>query len=119
MDDDTELQSAREEVHKGIGRNLLLFQRAELSLKRLNALGALTGAPADLKELFAKQTAVFHGQTMGQQMKHFHENHCSGKEPFDEAGGETSGATITFGFSFTESGLDGGVRKRAQEEMLA
>lgn len=114
MDHETELQLAQAEVHKAIGRNLLLFQRAEHSLKHLNALGSLVAKPGQLHEMFAAQKADFETRPMGLQIAHFLKNHCIPQKPIEETLDGCNDTMIGFDMSFAKNDRD----RNAWEESL-
>jgi hypothetical protein len=59
-----ELDSARNEVFRKVGRNLLLFQELELDLRFLVTHGKFSGGIADMEEL-SKRREGNHMKTMG------------------------------------------------------
>jgi hypothetical protein len=118
MEEETELQSARDEVLRAIGRNLLLFQRAELMLKQLNAIGSFTSRGGEVQDTFAARKARFDKQTLGQQLKHLQENHFAERDPFEGPIDEADGSVNTIGFDFSLGVTDPEARKLAQDEMV-
>jgi len=117
MEEDTELQSARDAVLRAIGRNLLLFQRAELMLKWLNTIGSFTSRAGKAQEMFAKQKARFDKQTLGQQLNHLREHHFIEKDPTKDPIKDVDVVTIRFDFSLNEP--DPKARKDAQDNLVA
>jgi len=65
MDLEVELEKARNEVLRKIGRNMLLFQQMEYMLKYIVANSELSGNIDELKVNREKRTEKVRTQTMG------------------------------------------------------
>jgi len=118
MEEDIELQSARDEALRAIGRNLLLFQRAELMLKRLNTTGSFTSRAGEAQEMFAERKALFDKQTLGQQLKHLQETHFAERDPFKGPIEEADDDIVTIGFDFSLNESDPEARELAQDNLV-
>jgi hypothetical protein len=66
-----ELETARNEVLRKIGRNMLLFQQVEHMLKFLIANGNISGSFSEVKANLKQQSETIHSQTMGQLVGQF------------------------------------------------
>lgn len=71
---DTELESLKNEVHRKLGRNIILFQKIELLLKFLLANSKISGYLDELKIIQERQNKIFEKQTLGQLANQFVEN---------------------------------------------
>ena len=71
---DTELESLKNEVHRKLGRNIILFQKIELLLKFLLANSKISGYVDELKIIQERQNKIFEKQTLGQLVNQFFEN---------------------------------------------
>lgn len=79
-----DLQGAKDEVHRKIGRNMLMFQHMELMLKFLIANGQFSGSIDNLKENIERQNASVSKKTMGSLVGEFLEStHKEQEEPED------------------------------------
>lgn len=74
-------QASHDEVLKKIGRNLLLFQQAELLIKRLVALDSLAIRGGGNKDDLEKQVSKCDAMTMGQVANLFLERLCQADPP--------------------------------------
>ena len=70
----TELESLKNEVHRKLGRNIILFQKIELLLKFLLANSKISGYVDELKIIQERQNKIFEKQTLGQLVNQFFEN---------------------------------------------
>jgi hypothetical protein len=68
---ETELEKAKNEVLRKIGRNMLLYQQVENMLKFLIANGKISGYASELKANKEQKTAVVLKQTLGQVVGQF------------------------------------------------
>jgi hypothetical protein len=99
MNPDTELQQAYDEVLKKIGRNLILFQKAEHLLKRLLTLGNLKTTSTQ-PTTYDEHAFVWNKLTMGTLTKRFVEDHCGEKGPLVDFQPDTKEISIAISFSF-------------------
>ena len=87
----------QDEVFRKIGRNLLLFQQAELLMRRLLALDAMSYRSGESPECFEQRCSTYQNMTMGQIAALFLERLC-GKDPPSTPSGDNghSGVSICF-----------------------
>ena len=100
MESNNELENARNEVLRKIGRNMLLFQQVEHLLKHINSSSTFSGYVNEIKANNAKRSEVIHKQTMGQLVGDFIEDIYSDKESNTELTDITE-AHLTFKFSIS------------------
>ena len=81
---DTELESLKNEVHRKLGRNIILFQKIELLLKFLLANSKISGYLDELKIIQERQNKIFEKQTLGQLVKQFFENIILNSKKIDD-----------------------------------
>ena len=97
---DTELESLKNEVHRKIGRNIILFQKIELLLKFLLANSKISGYALELKEIIEQQNKVFEKQTLGQLVNQFFENIIFSSTKIDDEPDVLKGVWINFDCKF-------------------
>jgi hypothetical protein len=121
----TELENAYNEVLQKIGRNLLLFQQAELLIKRLRSIGSISGRPGEASESIEKRASSCEKMTLGQLVNLFVDNHCMGESSAPEASSavdSVGGADeARFSVHFTLGGTEGysAARRQALADMVA
>ncbi|MFO1432126.1 MAG: OST-HTH/LOTUS domain-containing protein [Candidatus Competibacteraceae bacterium] len=71
---DTELEKLKNELHRKLGRNIILFQKIELILKTLLARGQISGYASELNMTLEEQVTAVGKQTMGKVVKGVLEN---------------------------------------------
>ncbi|MFM1561421.1 MAG: hypothetical protein ACKJSK_19105 [Roseibacillus sp.] len=84
MSEVEDLEVARNEVLRKIGRNVLHFQQAEHLLKTLLRVGSIAGGASELESAMNMRGATIQNQTMGQLVGQFLEDHCSGSNDVAE-----------------------------------
>ena len=97
---DTELESLKNEVHRKLGRNIILFQKIELSLKFLLANSNISGYVDELKIIQERQNKIFEKQTLGHLAKQFVENMSFGSTKIDDEPDLLKGVWINFDCKF-------------------
>ena len=98
MESERQLEAARNEVLRKIGRNMLLFQQMEHLLKFLVVNGNVAGSISELKENQKKRNAAVKKQMMGHLVEQYVENTFSGQEETTEELIAPKETRITFGF---------------------
>lgn len=111
-----ELEKAKNEVLRKIGRNMLLFQQLEQMLKYLIANGKVAGCASEIKANQEKRAAVINKQTMGVLVGDFLENTISNGEEIPEVPLELKEPFISFGFSVE---IDDNVFERKKQALAA
>lgn len=125
MNSTTELVNAYNEVLQKIGRNLLLFQQAELLIKRLRSIGSFSARPGEAYGRIEKRASTCEKMTLGQVVNLFVDNHCMGEssEPVDCSAGDSGGGPdeARFSIHFTLGGTEGypEARRQALADMVA
>ncbi len=125
MNSTTELENAYNEVLQKIGRNLLLFQQAELLIKRLRSIGSFSALPGEAYESIEKRASTCEKMTLGQMVNLFVDNHFIGKSSAPEAssGGDSypDHGKARFSIHFTLGGTEGypEARRQALADMVA
>jgi hypothetical protein len=125
MNSTTELENAYNQVLQKIGRNLLLFQQAELLIKRLRSIGTYSARPGEAYESIEKRASTCEKMTLGQVVNLFVDNHCIGESsaPVDCTAGDSGpdSGEARFSIHFTLGGTEGypEARKQALAEMVA
>lgn len=118
MNTDAELETAYNEALKKIGRNLLLFQQAELLIKRLCFIGSHSARAGEASEGIETQTSISQKMTLGQVVNLFVDHHCAGKTSAPEvlpmAIPDVESQFHGFGIHFTFGGTDGYPEARRQ-----
>ena len=94
----------RDEIHRKIGRNMLLFQKAELRLKWLAERRRIAGYSTEIADVAAKLRDQVAGETMGAVMRRMFD--LSGRTARDQeaigaAVQEKGDAHLEFGFETT------------------
>jgi hypothetical protein len=111
MESPTELHTAYDEVLKKIGRNLLLFQQAELLIKRLRSIGSYSARSGEACESIKKHDSACEKMTLGQVVNLFVDHHCINEPPAPEsssaAGSHPIPGDARFSIHFTFGGPDG------------
>ncbi len=74
MESQDELEQARNEVHRKIGRNMLLFQHLEILLKFIIANGKVSAPISQLKTVVDRQAKAIKNKTLGHALGVFIEN---------------------------------------------
>lgn len=100
-----------------IGRNLILFQQAELVIKDLLAIGNLHASghqQPDRGELLG----VWNKQTMGQLLKVFIDRHCSNQEPMVNFSNRQREASFAVSFTLGHTSCEADQRLRALEALV-
>ena len=92
-----ELEKAKNEVLRKIGRNMLLFQKLEQMLKYLITNGKVAGYASEIKAKQEKRAATIKKQTMGVLVGDFLENTISNGEEISEAPQELKEPHFSFG----------------------
>lgn len=72
--EDTQLNEAKDEVLRSIGRNMLLFQQMEQALKALVSVSSISGYLSEFKSKQASKIESVKTQTMGQLVGQYIEN---------------------------------------------
>lgn len=87
----SEVENAKNEVYRKIGRNLLAFQKLEQMLKYTIINGNVSGCVSEIEAKQKRRMEIVGGQTMGhlvgQFVNHFHsgdEQHCEEPEDLKE-----------------------------------
>ncbi len=125
MNSTTELQNAYSQVEQKIGRNLLLFQQAELLIKRLRSIGTYSARPGEAYESIEKRASTCEKMTFGQVVNLFVDNHCIGESAApvgcSDANSDHHSAEARLSIHFTLGGTEGypEARKQALAEMVA
>jgi hypothetical protein len=97
---DTELESLKNEVHRKLGRNIILFQKIELLLKFLLANSKISGYLDELKIIQERQNKIFEKQTLGQLANQFFENIIFSSTKIDNEPDVLKGVWISFDCAF-------------------
>jgi hypothetical protein len=97
---DTELESLKNEVHRKLGRNIILFQKIELLLKFLLANSKISGYLDELKIIQERQNKIFEKQTLGQLVNQFFENIIFSSTKIDDEPDVLKGVWINFDCKF-------------------
>ena len=93
-----ELEKAKNEVQRKIGRNVLIFQQVEYLLKYVVANGNLSGSLSQLHAKKKQQIKITKKQTMGQLVGQYLENTHSVCEEIKEDPVDLEEAHISFAF---------------------
>ncbi len=97
MSSEEPLETAKNEVHRKIGRNMLKFQYMELMLKFLIANGQFSGTIETLSENLERQNASVSKKTMGKLVGDFLETtHTKQEKPEDI--GDIDSIHLSFNF---------------------
>jgi hypothetical protein len=97
---DTELESLKNEVHRKLGRNIILFQKIEFLLKFLLANSKISGYLDELKIIQERQNKIFEKQTLGQLANQFFENIIFSSTKIDDEPDVLKGVWISFDCAF-------------------
>ena len=97
MDSQETPTNSKEELHRKLGRNMLLFQQMEQMLKFLVANGRFSGNIHTLKAKIEKQRTDVKKRTMGQLVGDFLENTYS---EFEDSGDRDESELPHFSFDF-------------------
>jgi hypothetical protein len=121
MDTHCELQDARDEVLKRIGRNLLLFQQAEHLIKRLVATDSLSIRHCDSLRSFEDRATSFQKMTMGQVAKLFLDRICPAIPPSETNSAAPCSTNEVYSLAVQvrlDIGLDTEVRKNSFDRLI-
>lgn len=116
MESEMELENAKNEVLRKIGRNLLVFQQLEMMLKYLIANKKVAGYASEINANQEKQLATVKKQTMGTLVGKFLEDANTKCEEFPEAPQELKKPFFSFGFQF---GIDENEYERKKQALAA
>lgn len=108
-------QASLDEALKKIGRNLLLFQQAELLMKHLVALDSLALSHGGAADGLEKRVSQFDSMTMGQVANLFLERLCHGNPPDAET--QTAAAQTSIRLHIRLGG-DPEERRRSFDELI-
>ncbi len=97
MDSQETPTNSKDELHRKLGRNMLMFQHIEHMLKFLVANGQFAGNIYTLKERIEKKRADVNKRTMGQLVGNFLENTYS---DFEDSGDRAESDLPHFSFDF-------------------
>jgi hypothetical protein len=97
---DRALESLKNEVHRKLGRNIILFQKIELLLKFLLANSKISGYIDDLKIIQERQNKTFEKQTLGQLVNQFFANIIFSSTKIDDEPDVLKGVWINFDCKF-------------------
>ena len=98
MTSHTDLDEARNEALRKIGRNVVNFQKIEAMLKHLLAQGNINGCASELKKLQAHSVASLAKQPMGKLADAFGNSAYSRKATSDDAPEDLAEAFFSFSF---------------------
>jgi hypothetical protein len=116
---DPELQTAYDEVLRKIGRNLIMFQKAEYCIKGLVAMGSFRLAPSDGPKTF-KDVIEGMKETMGGLKNQLFEKHYYAvEEPKPPIKESTDPDEVSVQTTFTRQLPDLGLRRAAIDNMVA
>jgi hypothetical protein len=121
----TELENAYNGVLQKIGRNLLLFQQAELLIKRLRSIGSFSARPGEASASIEKRASTCEKMTLGQVVNLFVDNHCMGESSAPEASSAVDSGRgadeARFSIHFTLGGTEGypEARRQALADLVA
>lgn len=125
MNPPAELQAAYDDVLRKIGRNLLIFQEAELLIKKLSCISSYSASSAEAAESIGKRTSICEKKTLGQIINLYVDRHLVG----DSQSAETSSVAesdpnpgeVRFSCHITLGGTDGyqEARRQALAAMVA
>jgi len=93
-----ELENAKNEVLRKIGRNMLIFQQLEYMFKYLAANGNISGSISEVRAIKEQQAEIIKKQTLGQLVGQYLENTHSVCEEVDESSVELEEAYISITF---------------------
>jgi len=119
MESEVELENAKNEVLRKIGRNMLLFQQVEHMLKFLIANGKVAGNFSEVKGNQEQQAATIHKQTMGQLVGQFLDNTFSECEESTEEPIELKEAYVSFTFRVESDAVYYETKKQALASILS
>ena len=98
MESEVELEKAKNEVLRKIGRNMILFQQMERMLKYLITNGNVSGYISEIKANKEQRAETIHKQTMGQLVGQFLEDTHLGCDESIEEPEELKEAYLTLNF---------------------
>jgi len=124
MEADNALRQAYDEVLRKIGRNLLLFEQAELLVRKLMEIGTLSARPGTVSEGLQNRTEVFRKLSMGQLINAFVDGHCKdGKgavpDRYESTEADPNGDRLAIHFTFGSSGRPEDTRRVTLAAMVA
>jgi len=105
MEMDVELEKLKNEVHRKVGRNIILFQKIELILKVLLARGQISGYASELNTVLEQRVTTIGKQTMGQVVKCLFENIISNPEESTNKPEELKEPWVSFDFRIQGDGI--------------
>ena len=114
-----ELEQAKNEVMRKIGRNMLLFQQMEHMLKFLVVHGTMAGYRSEIMANQEQRAAAVLKQTMGQVTGQFLENTYSVPEETADAPEELKEAYFSFAFRLKSDPVDYENKKQALASIVA
>lgn len=118
MESDMELEKAKNQVLRKIGRNMLLFQQLEQMLKYLIANGKVAGCASEIKANKEKRAAAINKQTLGVLVGDFLENTISNGEEIPEVPSELKEPFISIGFKLEIDESDYERKKQALADIV-
>lgn len=98
MESEVELEKAKNEVLRKIGRNMILFQQMECMLKYLITNGNVSGYISEIKANKEQRAEIIHKQTMGQLVGQFLEDTHLGCDESTEESEERKEAYLSLNF---------------------
>lgn len=119
MEMDVELEKLKNEVHRKVGRNIILFQKIELILKALLARGQLSGYASELNTVLEQGVTTIGKQTMGQVVKGFLKNIISDPEESTNKPEELKKVWVSFDCKIQSDGIFYEERKNALASVVA
>lgn len=119
MESQIELEKAKNEVLRKIGRNVVLFQYLEKLLKFLIVNGKVEGYSREIKAKIDQRTETINIKTMGHLVRDYIEGTFSDCEKIPEAPIELNGVYITFGLSVETDAVYYENKKKALAEIVA
>ena len=119
MESIKDIESAKNEVMRKIGRNVLSFQELEYLLKFLLASGKIAGFSREIKANLKKQADTIAKQTLGNLVKDFIENHHNVDSNLIEHPENLKGVYFSLGFSVGCNQIFYHKKKALLEKMVA
>ena len=119
MESQIELEDAKNEILRKIGRNMLLFQEMEKYLKFLIVNGKIEGYTDELKSKQEQRTETINKKTMGQLVGDYIDGTFSEFENIPQAPRELKGVYITFGLNVETDAVYYENKKKIMAEIVA
>lgn len=119
MESIKDIESAKNDVMRKIGRNVLSFQELEYLLKFLLANGKIAGYSREIKANLEKQADEISKQTLGKLVKAFIENHHNLDSKLKEHPDDPKGVFFTLGFNVECNETFYDEKKALLEKMVA